>query len=407
MADATVTNLQYILKTKYDQKKLNIMTYADDPLLGLIRKDTNFGGNNARISLRYGSPQGGSLTFANASANTTSSSDVGFLLTRAKDYHISGITGEALLAGEGNENTILQSVKGEMDGATRMIKRSLEIGVYGNGGGARGQISAGSTVGNPTITLSDITQIVNFEVGMKVAASSADGTSGALRNAGATDTITACDRDAGTLTTTTAWTTGIAAVAASDYLFRDGDFGAHIKGLAAWLPTTAPSGGDSFFGVDRSVDTTRLAGVRFTGGGAPREQTAIKCLARLKREGGKPDILLMNLEEWAQLALSLGARATVDMVKSSDGIFGFDALKIVGPAGAVKVVGSINVPNGKFYMLQLDTWVLKSIKGCPHLDDSDGNKMLRNSASDGYSWRLRYYAQIGCEAPGFNAVGTW
>src|SRR5579864_7320787 len=115
--DATVAALTQILKTKYDQKVFYQLYYRKAPFVGQMRKDEKFGGNNARITLRYGAPQGGSCTFANAQANKTSSADVGFLLTRARDYQISGITGEALAAAEGDENTIYNGLKGEMEGS--------------------------------------------------------------------------------------------------------------------------------------------------------------------------------------------------------------------------------------------------------------------------------------------------
>ena len=139
---ATVTALQNILKTKYDQKKLHSMMYPDCAFLGRIRKDTNFGGNNARITFRYGRPQGGSVTISEAFANISSSNDAGMLLTRAKDYHVCEIEAEAMLAGDGDENTILNAVRGEMEGCKLNFGRSIACQLYRNGGGARGQISA-------------------------------------------------------------------------------------------------------------------------------------------------------------------------------------------------------------------------------------------------------------------------
>jgi hypothetical protein len=397
--DATVTALQNILKTKYDQKKLYQLAYADSPLFGKIRKDTNFGGNNARITLRYGAPQGGSMVFATAQTNKSSSSDAGFLLTRAKDYHVSGISGEALLAAEGDENTLLSGVKGE-------IARSIQLQCYRNGGGARGQISAGSTVGNPTITLSNVSDIVNFEVGMVVNLASTDGTSGAIRVG--TNTITAMDRQAGTLTTTTAWTTGVAAAAASDYIFRNGDFGVAASGLAAWIPTTAPTS-SLFFGVDRSVDTSRLGGVRYTAGaGGNKEEILIDCSARLGLEGGTPDAVYLNNLDRAEIVKGLGSKAVFEPTKStSDGVIGYKALILEGDKGPLRVMADNACPKGTFYMLQEDTWVIKSIKPAPHVVEDDGLKMIRETTSDGVEWRLRALWQMGCEAPGFNAVGSF
>ena len=71
--DATVSVLTNILKTKYDQEEFYQLFYKKSPFVGTIEKDEDFGGNNARISLRYGAPQGGSFQYAIAAANVTAS----------------------------------------------------------------------------------------------------------------------------------------------------------------------------------------------------------------------------------------------------------------------------------------------------------------------------------------------
>src|SRR5581483_9521973 len=98
-------------------------------------------------------------------------------------------------------------------------------------------------------------------------ASADDGTGGGgLRSAGATVTITGLNRSTGTLTASGNWTAGIAAVAAGDYLFPQGDYNNVMPGaLGGWL--TTPGGGDSFYGVNRNADVTRLAGLIQTGAG--------------------------------------------------------------------------------------------------------------------------------------------
>lgn len=407
----TITAIQNILKTKYDQKKLNSGTYPDCAFLGRMRKDTNFGGNNARVTMRYGRPQGGSHDITRAFANISTSQDAGFLLTRAKDYHVCEITAEALLAGEGSENTVLNAVKAEMEGCLMNFKRSISLQLYGAGGGARGQISSTATVANKVVRLAEPADIVFFEPEMVVQASQNDGSAAAhtLRSAGARETIQAVDRDTGDITAVSAaWNTVIAALAAGDYLFRDGDFKLSAKGLRAWLPLTAPTTGDSFFGVDRSVDATRLAGVRFTAqSGSSKEDTLIDCSVRLGREGGVPDAVYTNNLDRADIIKNLMGKATFEMTKSTDGVVGYKALIVAGDKGDLKIMADPNCPRGKFFMLQEDTWVIKSIKGLPHLIEEDGNRMTRKAAADNFEWRYRALWQLGCEWPGFNGVGDY
>lgn len=407
--DATVTTLSNILKTKYDQKKFYQFAYMKAPLMGRMRKDEKFGGNNARISVRYSVPQGGSGTFSNAQANKTTSSDVGFLLTRGKDYQVSGISGEALDAGEGDENSIYNALKGEMDGSLRNLSRSMAISMYRNGGGARGKGDGAYSVAGTVITLATPADITNFEVGMILKLSSTDGTSGAVR-AGSVNVV-GVNRILGTITTNVAVNAGVTSPVNTDFIFRDGDHGGAsgilAKGLLGWLPQTAPVGGDNWFGVDRSVDTTRLAGILYNGQGGNKEETLIDAAAYAGREGATIDACYLNNLDRSDLVKSLGTKAEYEPVKSSDGVIGYKALIIQGEDGPIKVMADVNCPKGSFFMLQEDTWVAKSIKAAPRFLKADGPQFLREANADGYEWRMGAYWQIGCEAPGYNVSGVF
>lgn len=404
--DATITALTNILKTRYDQKVFHQMFFRRAPFSGQIRKDEKFGGNNARISLRYGAPQGGSYTFANAQANVTSSSDVGFMITRTRDFQLSGITGEALAAGDGDENTIYNTLRGEMEGSMRNLNRSLQIGAWRNGGGQRGQLN-GATISSATVTLLQAADIVGFEVQMKVDFSVDDGynNGGALAGVriGGPLTVVAVDRTAGTITFNT--TPSIAGV--NDYLFRNGDYSFGPAGVLRWLPPVAPTAGDNFFGVDRSVDVVRLAGIRYPGNGGNKEETLIDAAELACREGAEDLTCFINNLDRADLVKSLGSKAEYMPVQSTDGKIGYRALSIEGPDSTIKVFSDINIPRGRFALLELDTWVLKSAKGVPRILDDDGLKMLREANNDGYQWRMGGYYNYGCEAPGYNLMGTW
>jgi hypothetical protein len=409
--DATISALSNILKTKYDQKTFYQLFYRKAPLIGAMRKDEKFGGNNARISLRYGSPQGGSLTFTNAQTNKTSSSDAGFLLTRVKDYQVSGISGEALAAADGDENTLYNGLKGEMEGSMRNLNRSMQIQSYRNGGGQRGKGNSAWTITGNVVTLSVAADITNFEVSMWCDFAADDGYNNGSPTsvrAGGPVQITALDRTAGTITfgNVANLSVQVPAIANSDYLFRNGDYSLGVSGIASWTPDTAPSS-TAFFGVDRSKDVVRLGGVRYNGNGGNKEETLIDAAELVSREGADDLTCFMNNLDRADIVKSLGSKAMYDVVKSTDGTWGYKALVIEGPDGPIKLVSEVNCPRGFFKLLQMDTWVMKSIRGAPRLLDDDGNKMLRESNNDGYEWRMGAYWQIGCEAPGYNLAGTF
>ena len=408
--DATIAALTNILKTRYDQKTFHQLFYKKAPFAGQIRKDEKFGGNNSRISLRFGAPQGGSFQINVALANVTSSSDVGFMLTRAKDYQVSGISGEALAAGDGDENTLYNTLRGEMEGSMRNLNRSVQIALPRNGGGQRGQGNGSYSTAAAVVTLLQAADITGFEVGMKCDFANDDGynNGGALGGvlAGGPITVTAVDRTAGTITFSANINT-LTNVTNSSWIFRQGDYSFGCAGLGRWLPSTAPTAGDSHFGVDRSVDPVRLAGIRYNGQGGNKEETLVDAAELAGREGAEDLTAFINNLDRADIVKSLGAKAIYEPAKDTNGDIGYRALNIEGPDGTIKVFSDVNIPRGKFYMLDMETWVLKSAKAFPRVLDDDGLKMLREALNDGYQWRMGGYFQPGCEAPGYNLVGTW
>lgn len=82
---------------------------------------------------------------------------------------------------------------------------------------------------------------------------------------------------------------------------------------------------------------------------------------------------------------------------------GFRGILINGPRGPIKVIPDQNCPFGTAFMLQMDVWKLYSLGKAPKILDTDGLKMLRDSAADSVEVRVGYYAQLGCRAPGWNA----
>jgi hypothetical protein len=409
VGDATIAALTSILKTKYDQKVFYQLFYRKAPFAGTVRKDEKFGANNARISLRYGAPQGGSAQFAVAQANKTSSADIGFLLTRAKDYQVSGISGEALAASEGDENTIYNGLKGEMEGSMRNLNRSIQITLWRNGGGARGVGNGSYTISGTAITLATPADIVGFEVNMKIDLAPNDGSVPTSVRVGGPLTVVAVDRTLGIITTNVAVNT-LTGAANTDFIFRNGDYGIMVKGVLGWTPATSrptQGGGDNWFGVDRSVDPIRLAGIPYSGGGGNKEETLMDAAELASREGADDITCYINNLDRADIVKSLGSKAIYLPVESTDGKIGYRALIAEGPDGPIKILSDVNVPRGNFFLMQMDTWVLKSIRGVPRILDDDGLKMLRESSNDGYEWRMGGYFQLGCEAPGYNVVGTW
>lgn len=397
-----LTSFAAMLKTRYPDDVVKNQVYAKNPFFALVPKMEDFTGDSMKVPTIYGNPQNRSATFSTANSVTSQTASAAFFLTRKSDYSIAEIKNEVLLASEGKPGAFAEAATTEIDGALNTLARSLSISLYRSGSGSIGQIGSIST---STITLSAPEHVTNFEVGMTLQISSTDGASG-LRSG--TVTVAGVDRSAGTVTCSTAVTTGVAAAVAGDYIIQAGDADAKLTGLAGWLPHAADNRssvlGSSFYGVTRSADATRLGGISFDGSGYPIEEAIIGAEALVAREGGSPDHLFMHYSDLANLKKALGSKVHfVDVAAGYEGQVGFRGIMIDGNNGPIKVIGDQNCLPGRGFMLQLDTWKLASLKSAVNLFEGDGLKLLRSATADSLQLRCFSYANLYCQAPGWNA----
>jgi hypothetical protein len=400
MTALNMTSFDAALKEHYKDDVVRRMTYQDNPFHAMLPKMTDFGGKNLPIPIIYGNPQGRSATFTTAQTNKVAGKYTDFVITRSKDYGLCSIDGETIDASKGDKNAFLDAMATEIDGTFESVTRSLATSEYRNGSGAIGQIGSASTV---YITLADTEEVTNFEVGMKLVASTAAGGGSVKQTASVDNTLTVAgvDRDAGILTMSAAYDSfGSNDWAANDYLFVQGDYDSKIKGLDAWIPATMPTSGDSFFGVDRSVDT-RLAGLRKDISSMPLEEGLIDGAKRVHREGGNPSHCFMSYNRYGILEKSLGSKVQYVDLMTDVGV-GFRGIKINTNKGMITVLADQNCPDNTAWMLQMNVWKLCSLGEAPKLLMHDGNRVLREAAEDGVEVRTGYYAQLACRAPGWN-----
>lgn len=416
---ATVAASIGILKTQYTQPQVFWIAYKNNPAFAGIRKEEDFKGSYKAIAIQTEIPQGGGITVALAQANAAPSIYQQFQLQRGNDFGIARITGEAMKAAEDKEGALLDLWKREMDGILLTLKRSLAIHMQRNGTGSRGQISAGSTVGTATITLALTSDVTNFAVGMTVQAAATDG--GALRSAGATAVITGINRTLGQLTVATAWSTSIAAIAAGDFLVRNGDGAAGvavgtvpsgiIAGRAAWIPPGDP--GTTFNGYaipaalwnqTRTSDTVRLAGLRLNATQMPMQEAIQEAAAMLQVEGAEGDLICdLHPRDRANFAKELGSKVVYTRVETkvegSKGKIGFKAIELETDAGTVVLRADLNVPRGTFFMGEQDTEAFESLGPAPQILDFDSNQFLRYQTDDSYEVRVGMYGNYSNAAP--------
>lgn len=391
---ANSTNLSALYKVLYPQGHVPDETYQDFPFLALMNRDEGFYGPSMYLPLKYGNGNKRSSTFVNAQTNSSPTSNVGFTVTRAKDYAIAYIDHESMEASERDEGAFVDIFKHEVDAAMKSAVMSEAQSLAGDGTGAIGQVAAIST---NTVTLADIAQVVNFEVGNIVVFGATLATSTARSGS---LTIQAINRKTGVITFTANVTTGIAAAAVGDFIAIDGDWQAKPKGFSAWIPEADPTS-TAFFGVDRTPDLLRLSGVRDDYSAKPIEEALVLAAKDMNLNGAMVDYSFITYDKHAELENALGSKVQYVDVMSGLGI-GFRGIKITSGKRPITVLADLTCKTERLWMVQSNTWKLRSLKKSIRMLEQDGNKSLRVSNADASEIRIGGYKQFTCEAPGYN-----
>lgn len=426
---ATITTADKILKLLYTQRDLENAVYEKNPLFALIPKSGGFEGRSIVHALTYGNSLARSAAFGTAQGragingvsgtDTGFNRDVNFTVSRVKNYAMATIEQELALAAKGkNQGAFVKAATQLIDGTLQTLRNDFGRDIYGSGLGELGQISAvsGSTA-TTTFTVGEaITQI---EVGMQIVVSNGSTKTAAIRtpNSNGFVPVLSVNRAAGTFVAdnqAVSGAVGLGAVA-GDWIFLAGDRPAisttavssmlKIAGMDAWNPVTTPSSSENFWGVDRSIDATRLAGQRLDISALQPEEGYITALAALAREDGDPSHIFASFTDEKNLKLALGSR--VDSEYTAVGDIGFESIHLRGPNGIVKVYADRNAPVGYARILTLNTWELKHLGDLVNKGDALGDGgMAREYQADRYECRFSFYGNLLCYKPAANMVAT-
>lgn len=139
-------------------------------------------------------------------------------------------------------------------------------------------------------------------------------------------------------------------------------------GLGAWLPTVGKRAGDGwttyikkrFYGVDRSVAPSRLAGAFVDGTGDTKKiDTIVKLLKQARRQGSAADMIVMNDNDWAAVSKEIEATNTYmsvtnngDGKKKKDASIGYSELSASFSTNFFdNVIDTPYCPEGVFFVL--------------------------------------------------------
>jgi hypothetical protein len=258
--------------------------------------------------------------------------------------------------------------------------------------------------------------VFNFYLNQVLQFALADG-SGALLDGGDTTTVIGWDPEGGTVTIADTLDVKIAGITTSAFVFTAGDFNACLSGLGDWMPVDnrAAALAATFNGVVRTQSPVYLGGVVMDGTAmGSLDEVMIKLAGKVGKYGGMTDLCLANNESLSDLELVTNSRirvigsVTSEMRSDTTGevIVGFSGYKIMVGGRTIDVYPDRNCPSSRLFMLQLDTWTLfHTGEMINWLGESyTGHRLQPSQNDDAAEARLGGYQNLGCGAPGHNAV---
>jgi hypothetical protein len=421
-----------VLKELYsdDSWVMKDLVFDKNPYLAIVPKDETemgMGGKSFPVPVMYDTGAGRSAALGTAQTYQTAPQTVEFQCTRVSNYSVATLTNDFLRASAANIGAFMPGAELNVKSAFRNVSNDLAHDLYGDGSGTRGTYGlGGGSIAAGVIILDNLGMVYQFGVGMALQSFSVSGQTPTISTGGAIGYVIAVDTGLGQITvsatqggaagTPASWSTAFPYLAqAGDVNFISNGLSSanmlKIAGLGAWIPSVAPGGSDNFFGVNRSVSPTKLAGLRFAGGASESIQDAlidaVNQLAANSSEAGDPDYILINPVSFQTLVKQLTSQANYVNVKHDEIDISFKALVLPTANGEIAILQDRNCPAQVAYIITLKTWKLRSLGKVPQFLTFPGfydQLGFPVPGSDAVELRVGYYAQLTCNAPGANAV---
>lgn len=393
----TLTIFDAVMKEIYPNVRVEGEAMRKAEFFRWVPKRDEFYGDTLVVPVLYENPQGHSRTFANALAQIETTRQIKFVATsRKKDYGIVKIDAETMMASSKEVGAFIKARETQINTMLNQLGKRTNLALFRKTQGHIGVVASTYVPASTTIPLTRKADVYNFGVGQTILAD--DTESGASPRVG-TPQITAISASAGTITVAAAPT----ALAAGDFLFNSGDQSLSFNGLEGWLPLTAPTAGDNFLGVDRSVYVERLAGKRVDNSARTILENATELATLIAEDGGDPDTLWLHPRAGKILAEEL--QGQVERLDGGMADLGFNGYRINHFAtGPISVLFDRDCSADRGYMLTQNTWRFSHMGPVPHLVRDDTLTARVESTADAIQVRARLFGDLFCEAPGWNGV---
>lgn len=321
MAAFSDANVLEILKECYMEKDVQNTLFRGSPTLAKIDK-FRASGKYYPIPMLYS--RGGCVTgnfsginslLAQRGKNKTSKVDYG------QAFSGFAVSPKEVNASSDDMGAFVSLIKEFFFASNEALRKTISAAVFGSGFGEVAIVTA-VDAGRLIFTIKNW-GAMGLDIGSQIVFATGAQPSGALRSATANEVSSINDNGNGTVTVTVT-AQYPAAVAAGDWVcidgFRSGSTPLLFVGLRGWLPTVANRTGATwtsfigtlFFNVDRSVYPSRLAGefiLRDTvsNPNETRSNAIIRGIRAVRRNGGKPDMIVLNDYDYATVIQEIDA----------------------------------------------------------------------------------------------------
>lgn len=383
----STTTVTYIYKKRYSDRQASEVAMRDHPTLVDIPKEGGLEGIDFNYSITTGNPQGiaDDFVFAQGAAETLKGNQLAAVpFTKYGDLVLDG---PSMMRARGGKASFYDLITRSQDGILDELGADVAFNLHRNKAQVRGQRAS---ISSNTVTLTNRRDVEHFKRGMTVMASpNADGSSPRAGSAKVVGLTRNSATGTGTITLDNAAT--ITSFANSDFLFRAATtLNQGFEGFGVCTPLVPPTGGDSFRGIDRSVDVEALAGSRIDDTSRYPEEIlgdlAVECAIIGKKGSGWKACVFPTV--FQAMAKRLGAK--VDFQPGASADIGFEYITVTTAGGMMRVYSD---PDADFQSVRIfnpATHALKFMDEFVHLIRDDGRPNLRTATSDGLETRARF-----------------
>lgn len=387
MAISADQSILSLLKVYYKDGVENLM-FRNDPVLKSLSKE-KIEGKTYNFSAMYGRGGAVSANYTIAkkvAANNTKAAE--FAVEPGQLFSVCSFNQKEVLASKTKAGAFMKVAGAKFFAATEAFRKQMAAALYGRGYGELCHSGYATTIKKDTafdLTLPSHAVMaidIDSQLVLKAAVDSA--------TVKCHLTVTNIDDANGVVTVVS--DADVNAPLATDVICFDGSMDANGKpllpmGLGGWLPTVGKRTGatwtnyikERFYGVDRSVAPSRLAGAFVDGTGDTKKiDTIVKLLKQARRQGSAADMIVMNDNDWAAVAKEIEATNTYMSVTNNgngknkkDASIGYSELTASFSTNFFdSIIDTPYCPEGVFFVLDKNAIEVAAYTNPDKLEDS-------------------------------------